>query len=694
MVRMPPSPVERSLSMSDVEALTRHCRRRTIPLPFDFSAAVGYGDKKDIFKMVRPKRKFKGLRSTGHYSAQSLRTTKSRERFSSMKVNQNPLGSTVTHHSLVESNPRSEYKDERIIPSTSKSIKSPTSRPRSKTLPCPQPSTSEGKTCTLRSTKSLTHLPHLKLCLGPRDSRYNRMEPDVVVRFPEKSVLLLAQEEDDQVQMELSSLSSVVAPYSQENGSRRKDDSGVQISDRTVLSWRSDQMNAASEPSIPSSGTLFPYNQAQMRRVSTKSSLQSNYVPSLEKLMEEPLPSHKTCKQQINNSVLDSAGTNERKDLGEVVVSHWTRVEQQGSDPRLTTNQSRSFENKARSSSLSLVNEVTEEVLFSRSSTNISETEFEKQGKEKTKQRRVTIATENPVSELSPHYATKLEKEAFKKIKQWKEGFAVRLDQVLKQRQIHTQGNDNTEKTHRDKFANVSFQPGHPFKEYTIHSFSNTSKPQDVQIQLLTELRGVSEISLRGLGGTSGCDTGSRILKEIKKQRRSSKGLGENKKIMDDLSSWHRKETGRITSDLSSYTSDVQHVRGLLCSLKETIDTIFSTTLQRVGDLVNSSTMKNNSHMEHAPGTHEEDVLLRSQIKRVEDERDRLFMENDSLKKQIADLRSMLHEVQKGHEPDFQEMEERMAINNESTSGRESCNLLRNRQTIAETIASYRTRHS
>lgn len=202
------------------------------------------------------------------------------------------------------------------------------------------------------------------------------MESDVVVKFPEKSVLLLAQEEDDQVQMELSSSSSVVAPYSQQNGTRRKDDSGVQISDGAVLTWRSDQMNAASEPSIPSSGTLFPYNQAQMRRVSTKSSLQSNYIPSLEKLMEEPLPSHKAYKQQINNTVSDSAGTNERKDLGEVVVSHWTRVEQQGSDPRLTTNQSCSFENKARSSSLSLVNEVTEEVLFRRSSTNVSSFPF------------------------------------------------------------------------------------------------------------------------------------------------------------------------------------------------------------------------------------------------------------------------------------------------------------------------------
>ena len=205
------------------------------------------------------------------------------------------------------------------------------------------------------------------------------MESDVVVKFPEKSVLLLAQGEDEQVQMELSS-SSVVAPYSQQNETRRKGDSGVQISDGAVLTWRNDMNAAASEPSIPSSGTLFP-SQAHVRRVSTKSSLQSNYIPSLEKLMEEPLPSHKACKQQINNAVSDNAGTIERKDMGEVVVSHWTRVEQQGSDPPLTDNQSSSFENRARSSSLSLVNEVTEGILFKRSSTNVSSKHRRKQNR-------------------------------------------------------------------------------------------------------------------------------------------------------------------------------------------------------------------------------------------------------------------------------------------------------------------------
>ena len=66
---MAPSPVERSLSMTDVEELTRHCRAtfsRNVRVPFDLSAAVGSGDKKDIFKIVRPKiRQFKSHKSVG-----------------------------------------------------------------------------------------------------------------------------------------------------------------------------------------------------------------------------------------------------------------------------------------------------------------------------------------------------------------------------------------------------------------------------------------------------------------------------------------------------------------------------------------------------------------------------------------------------------------------------------------------------
>ena len=279
----------------------------------------------------------------------------------------------------------------------------------------------------------------------------------------------------------------------------------------------------------------------------------------------------------------------------------------------------------------------------------ISGAEFETQGKEKTRQRRVTIATEHPANELSPHYATKLEKEAFRKIKEWKEGFATRLEQVLKQRQLHTQDNDNTEKSNGDKCANsLSIEQDVPRKECTVQSVCKSLKPrQDPKQQILIELRGVSEISVRGMSNSSGCETGSRILQEIKKQRRNSKRLGEES-VIENLSSWHRQETGRIIGELRSYASGVQYFRGLLYSLKETIDTIFTTTMQRVDDFVRSSTAENNARLEQTRGTCNEIALLKNQIKRMEKERDWLLMETRSLNKQIAELRSKLEQTQKG----------------------------------------------
>ena len=223
-------------------------------------------------------------------------------------------------------------------------------------------------------------LPHLALGLWPNTFEGNREESDVVVKFPEKSVLLLAQDEDDQVHIELST-SSVASPNSQQTVRRRRGDSGVHISDSAVLTWRREE-RSRSDPTIPSINGPFA-NQPHVRRVATKSSLQSNYIPSLEKLIEEPLFTHSVSLRKQNNSAVvlpaDSGCTLpiERKDIGEVVVSHWERGEQHRTDTEQCiqeTNSSRSFsfENKRRSSSLSLVNEVTEEVLFKRSSSNVS----------------------------------------------------------------------------------------------------------------------------------------------------------------------------------------------------------------------------------------------------------------------------------------------------------------------------------
>ena len=194
--------------------------------------------------------------------------------------------------------------------------------------------------------------PHL------RYTKPKSKESDLVLKFPEKSVLLLAQDEDDPVQIELSA-SSVVSRNSQQNMRRRKADSGVQISDNIVMTW------SRSETTIPPTNGVTG-NQTHLRRVATKSSLQSNYIPSLEKLIEEPaqkfVSTQKVCKQQATSSAA-SSGPNERKDSSEVVVSHWERAEQQ---------QYAKQQPASSCSSLTLVNEVTEEVLFKRSSTNVS----------------------------------------------------------------------------------------------------------------------------------------------------------------------------------------------------------------------------------------------------------------------------------------------------------------------------------
>ena len=73
---MAPSPAERSHSMTDVEELARRCRttfNKNFPVPFDLSAAVGFGNKKDIFKIVRPKiRKSRSHKSAGVYSVRKF----------------------------------------------------------------------------------------------------------------------------------------------------------------------------------------------------------------------------------------------------------------------------------------------------------------------------------------------------------------------------------------------------------------------------------------------------------------------------------------------------------------------------------------------------------------------------------------------------------------------------------------------
>lgn len=209
-------------------------------------------------------------------------------------------------------------------------------------------------------------LPHLTSGLRPKDFKAKPMESDVVIKFPEKSILLLAQEDNDQVQMDLSS-SSVASPNSQQNMRRYKGDSGVHIADNAVLTWKREE-KSSSEPTITC--VSVPFNtQPHIRRVATKASLQSNYIPSLERLTEEPSLQQKVGEKQKDSSrvalAVELPSAWPRKDIGEVVVSHWERGEQQRADTEQFAQdacKSCSFENNGLSSSRSLLNQVTEEV--------------------------------------------------------------------------------------------------------------------------------------------------------------------------------------------------------------------------------------------------------------------------------------------------------------------------------------------
>lgn len=251
-----------------------------------------------------------------------------------------------------------------------------------------------------------------------------------------------------------------------------------------------------------------------------------------------------------------------------------------------------------------------------------------------------------------------MEKQAFKKIKEWKEGFAIKLDQVLQERQFITQRPDNKTKVKREEHISIPSPPTPPclHSAFSPPSYpSHTTPPEatfrvDAYQQLIEELRGVSATSITMM--KNGYDTGSTILKEIKKQRKDNKGLDEKKKILEDLSSWHKKETGRIAKDLYMCSgSDVRNVKKILAALKETIDDIFITTIKRVPQgnqddfVISSSSNKNSAEDLEQRGntdTKHQEMLLKWQVKTAQEERDRLFLENITLKTEVADLQNQL----------------------------------------------------
>lgn len=73
---MAPLIVKRAYSMTDVEELNNVCRAThgdNFPTPFDISAAVGNDNKKSIFKIIRPKRKFNGNNILGFFKVRKHR---------------------------------------------------------------------------------------------------------------------------------------------------------------------------------------------------------------------------------------------------------------------------------------------------------------------------------------------------------------------------------------------------------------------------------------------------------------------------------------------------------------------------------------------------------------------------------------------------------------------------------------------
>ncbi|XP_068716972.1 uncharacterized protein [Montipora capricornis] len=491
------------------------------------------------------------------------------------------------------------------------------------------------------------------------------MKSDVVVKFPEKSVLLLAQDDEDQTQIELS-LSSVTSESdSLQNLRRRRRDSGVFVSDEAVLTWRRREEQSKSEPIITSASGSFSNQHAHIRRVATKSSLQSTYIPILDKLTEEPLSLPKeipgVSKEGNGIHVMvdlrSICGPTERRDIGdEIVLGHWQRPEQKRGSEKETDSGS-SFQNATQTSSI--------------------------------QKRRATIATETPAKELSPHYATKLEKQAFNKIKEWKEGFAIQLDQVLQQRQNLSQQLQNQ----GNKYVVDYYSPvycGDDVKGQTTPSPLSTRKSmsskqafaQNLQHRLITELRGLSQMSVIDNKGIPDADKGSKILQEIKKQREKFRDVDENKKLKDELRSLQIQNTQRIAHDMhldasdtkdnkpslqqynynrkcdekkgmmenkhgrlnvdddfcaGSHTSDSQ-VAQVLSSLRQTIDTIFISTIQRISDLmVKSTSSETHSDNDTLPC----DDLLRK-IENTKEERDSLYLQNMNLKKEIFDLKRRL----------------------------------------------------
>ena len=297
--------------------------------------------------------------------------------------------------------------------------------------------------------------------------------------------------------------------------------------------------------------------------------------------------------------------------------------------------------------------------------------------------RRATIATETPTKELSPHYATTLEKHAFHKIKEWRKGFAIELDHVLRQRQGLSQlpakniermldmGDCSSRYHDYNEEANLSHLPGRkspPTKQ---------ALALNMKQRVITELRAFSRISEKGKERSQNSNRGKIILQEIKRKRGQIKCVHDDKDLKEQIESLEKQKNQRIFHDMGSKSDtkkdikpfhqqykhnrevdikrDFMHnkqdapgaavslpsesqVKGVLSTLRESIDTIFTSTIQRVSDLM---VITSSSEIYSQNDTQQCDELLRK-IEVTKEERDNLYWENMNLKREISDLKRQL----------------------------------------------------
>ena len=449
-------------------------------------------------------------------------------------------------------------------------------------------SKSEGECCDPRDAKSCMLFPHLTLNLQHgKELKPENIQSDVIDKFPERSVLLQAQDGNDETQNELTLSSVTSQTESLQKVCKCTGDSSVIVSDEAVLTWRGREEENKSEPTITCVTGSFsnqpPNDHAQ--RVASKSSLQSHYVSSLDK----------------------SAG-------------------------------------------------------------------------------------ETPTNEVSPYYATTQEKQAFNKIKEWKQTFSIQLDQILQQRQGLSQLPVKNTKNKPDMRVSTSqyhdgIEANTNQKPTTSHLLATKSLPEkqalahNMQHRVISELRAFSQMSVKSKEGSQISSQGKIILQEIKRQRAQIKCVHDENDLKVEIKSLEKQESHIIFHDLGS-TSDTtkdinsfqQHtqlkckkevdmkienkqnvsstavlctthphssesqVKEVLYSLRKTIDTIFTSTIQRMSDLMmitGSSESYPEFNSQHC------DQLLRK-MEVAKEERDSLCLENMNLKREISDLKRQL----------------------------------------------------